>query len=59
MGKRTQIEDYKKVNNAADLDQVVRDKRTAKRANKKKAKRRNRHYVKTLLRHLKEDNDLD
>lgn len=62
MGKRTQIQSYEKVERAEDLEEVVHDKRQAKRANKKKAKRRNRHYQKTLLRHLssglEDNNDL-
>lgn len=53
--KRTQIGDYEKIDKAEDLEKLVRDKREAKRANKKKANRRNRHYEKTLLRHLTED----
>jgi hypothetical protein len=59
MGKRTQIEDFEKIESASDLDRVVRDKRTGKRANKKKAKRRNRHYSRTLLRHLGEEINRD
>jgi uncharacterized protein (DUF2336 family) len=55
--KRTQIDDYKKIENADDLEEVVKDKRTAKRANKKKARRRNRHYNKNLLRHLTDHYD--
>ena len=52
--KRTQIQDFEKIDQAKDLDDIVKDKRTGKRANKKKAKRRNRQYGKDLLRHLKE-----
>lgn len=55
--KRTQIDDYKKIENADDLEEVVKDKRTAKRANKKKARRRNRHYNKNLLRQLTDHYD--
>ena len=51
--KRTQIKDYEKIEQAKDLDDLVKDKRVGKRANKKKANRRNRHYGKDLLRHLK------
>ena len=51
--KRTQIQDFEKIEQAKDLEDLVRDKRVGKRANKKKANRRNRHYGKDLLRHLK------
>ena len=59
MGKRTQIKSYREVELAEDIEKVVVDKRTAKRANKKKAKRRNRHYSKTILRHLSQDRNDD
>ena len=52
--KRTQIQDFGKIEQAKDLEDLVKDKRVGKRANKKKANRRNRHYGKDLLRHLKE-----
>lgn len=52
MPKRTQIEAYKKIEKAKDLEREVKDKRSGKRANKQKEKRRNRHYSKTILRHL-------
>lgn len=55
--KRTQIQDFEKIDQAKDLDDIVQDKRTGKRANKKKAKRRNRHYGRTLLRHFKDNYD--
>ena len=51
--KRTQIKDFEKIEQAKDLEDLVKDKRVGKRANKKKANRRNRHYGKDLLRHLK------
>ena len=51
--KRTQIQDFEKIEQAKDLEDLVKDKRVGKRANKKKEKRRNRHYGKDLLRHLK------
>ena len=51
--KRTQIQDFEKIKQAKDLEDLVKDKRVGKRANKKKANRRNRHYGKDLLRHLK------
>ena len=50
--KRTQIQDFEKIEQAKDLEDLVKDKRVGKRANKKKANRRNRHYGKDLLRHL-------
>ena len=53
--KRTQIQDFEKIDQAKDLDDLVKDKRKGKRANKKKAKRRNRHYGRTLLRAFKEN----
>ena len=34
--KRTQIQDFEKIDQAKDLDDIVKDKRTGKRANKKK-----------------------
>jgi hypothetical protein len=48
--KRTQIEDYKKIEHADDLDSLVKDKRKDKGASKQKVTRRNRHYGKTLLK---------
>ena len=57
--KRTQIEDFEKIEKAEDLEKVVRDKRKGKRASKEKAKRRNRHYQKTLLKHLSQKHDQD
>ena len=33
--KRTQIQDFEKIDQAKDLDDIVKDKRTGKRANKK------------------------
>ncbi|MEO0727929.1 MAG: hypothetical protein AAFZ63_25510 [Bacteroidota bacterium] len=50
MAKRTQIKDAHQVQTVEDLDRLVKDKRTGKRANKRKAKQRQRHYVKTMLR---------
>ena len=55
--KRTQIQDFHKIEQAEDLQRIVKDKRKGKRANKQKAKRRNRHYQKSLLRHLTEKLD--
>ena len=57
MSRRTHIEDYEQIEQSNDLVHIVKDKRQQKRANSKKVKRRNRHYVKTMLRHLKDDLD--
>jgi len=59
MSKRTQIEDYQKIGKAEDLERLVKDKRSGKRANKEKGTRRNRHYTKTLLRHLSDSTEED
>ena len=53
--RRTQIQDFEKIDQAKDLDDLVKDKRTGKRANKKKAKRRNRYYGSTLITAFKEN----
>ncbi|MEM9327159.1 MAG: hypothetical protein AAGA85_15935 [Bacteroidota bacterium] len=53
--KRTNPEAYQKIEKADDLEQIVVDKRSRKRAGKAKQNRRNRHYNKTLLQKLKED----
>ncbi len=55
MPKRTQIDDYRKIQRAEDLDRIVKDKRVAKRANKQKRSQRNRHYEKVLLRKLRDN----
>lgn len=55
MSKRTSIEDYRLIEKPDDIERVVKDKRADKRATKEKGKRRNRHYTKTLLRHLSSD----
>ena len=52
MAKRTQTTDFNKIAQADDLNQIVKDKRQGKRANKQKQKQRNRRYEKRLLRHL-------
>tara|TARA_B100001093_G_scaffold520524_1_gene617653 strand:+ start:1357 stop:1542 length:186 start_codon:yes stop_codon:yes gene_type:complete len=54
---RTRIQDYKKIEEAKDLDSIVNDKRKRKRANKKKATRRNRRYQNNLLNHLTKNID--
>lgn len=50
--RRTRIQDFRKVEEAKDLDSVVNDKRVGKRANKQKAKQRNRRYQNKLLKYL-------
>jgi len=55
--RRTHIQDFKKIEQARDLERVVNDKRYLKRANKKKAARRNRRYKNTLTSHLKKNMD--
>ena len=57
MPKRTQLHDYEKIEKSEDLERVVKDKRKDKRASKEKGNRRNRHYAKTLMRHLSKDQD--
>ncbi|MEL6392210.1 MAG: hypothetical protein AAFO91_19385 [Bacteroidota bacterium] len=54
MPKRTQVEDYEKIMRADDIEKVVQDKRTRKRASKQKGTQRNRRYEKRLLRHLQQ-----
>jgi len=53
MPRRTQIKDFRKIENAADIKRMVKDKRVDKRANKKKIVQRNRHYEKTLMRNFR------
>ncbi len=57
--RRTRIQDYKKITEAKDLDQVVNDKRKDKRASKRKMVRRDRRYQNTLLKHLSNNYDND
>lgn len=52
--RRTQIDDFRKIQKADDMERIVRDKRVTKRAGKQKRSQRNRHYEKTLLRHLRQ-----
>jgi len=54
MARRTNMEDYDKVQKAEDLDRIVRDKREQKRATKQKAKQRNRRYGKRMLNQLRQ-----
>jgi len=58
LAKRTHWQDYEYVEEGDDLERVVRDKREAWRANKRKKHRRHRHYVNTMLRHLSRDADM-
>jgi hypothetical protein len=57
MARRTQINDFDHIEKPEDLEHIVKDKRSGKRASKSKGKRRNRHYNKTLLRHLTKNVD--
>lgn len=50
MAKRTSINDVKEFEDLNDLNKIVQDKRSNKRASAKK-ERRNRHYVKLLIKH--------
>ncbi|MGD1849637.1 MAG: hypothetical protein ACFCBU_03200 [Cyanophyceae cyanobacterium] len=47
--KRTSVSDIKTWDDANDLERVVVDKRSYKRANAAKGRRRNRRYGKRLL----------
>lgn len=47
--KRTSLSDVRELTDLNDLQQIVKDKRVAKRADAKK-ERRNRHYVKVLIK---------
>ena len=50
--RRTRVKDFSKIEQAKDLESLVKDKRVAKRATKKNAVRRNRRYKTNLLSHL-------
>jgi len=50
--RRTRVKDFSKIEQAKDLESLVKDKRVAKRATKKNAVRRNRRYKNNLLSHL-------
>lgn len=54
MPKRTNLNNYKNIQRADDLEREVQDKRFGKRAKSKK-NRRNRHYVKNMIKQLKID----
>ncbi|NJO79282.1 MAG: hypothetical protein HC827_12675 [Cyanobacteria bacterium RM1_2_2] len=49
MVKRTSIHDLQGWDDAPDLDHLVKDKRSGKRATPAKARRRNRRYENRLL----------
>jgi hypothetical protein len=49
MSKRTSPDDLNNWDDAVDLDLIVRDKRSGKRATPAKARRRNRRYQNRLL----------
>lgn len=54
MPKRTQVNQTQQIQKASDFEEWVVDKRFEKRAKTRK-NRRNRHYIKTMLRNIKED----
>ncbi len=58
MPKRTSLKDVNELDNLNDLKLIVKDKRSAKRANAKK-ERRNRHYVKVLIKSQINNHDFD
>jgi hypothetical protein len=58
MPKRTSVNDIKKIEDLNDLNRIVKDKRSKKRADAKK-ERRNRHYTKLLIRHQLKDEDYE
>ena len=53
MAKRTSPDDASRIIDAADLEDIVTDKREGWRASGAKARRRQRHYKKLLTQHLK------
>ena len=59
MPKRTSVKDAQEVVDAADLEDVVRDKREGWRASGAKARRRQRRYKKLLLSHMPLDDEDD
>ena len=58
MGKRTSQTDLP-WDDAQDLDELVQDKRSGKRANSAKGRRRNRRYENRLLSAQLEQTDFD
>ena len=59
MGKRTSQTGMPDWEDAADLNELVRDKRSGKRANAAKGRRRNRRYENRLLSAQLEQAQLD
>jgi hypothetical protein len=57
MPKRTSPNDLQHWEDASDLDHLVVDKRSHKRATPAKGRRRNRRYEKRLLNHYLENSD--
>jgi hypothetical protein len=58
MTKRTSLDHLKNWDDAPDIERIVQDKRTAKRASPAKGRRRNRRYENRLL-NTQVDNWLD
>ena len=59
MGKRTSQTGIPDWDDAQDLDDLVRDKRSSKRANSAKGRRRNRRYENRLLNAQLEQTDFE
>ncbi|MEM9806227.1 MAG: hypothetical protein AAF959_13185 [Cyanobacteria bacterium P01_D01_bin.56] len=59
MGKRTSQTGMPNWDDAKDLDELVQDKRSGKRANSAKGRRRNRRYENRLLSAQLEQTDFD
>lgn len=57
MPKRTSPNDLQHWEDASDLEHLVVDKRSHKRATPAKGRRRNRRYEKRLLNHYLENSD--
>ena len=57
MSKRTSPNDLQHWEDASDLEHLVVDKRSHKRATPAKGRRRNRRYEKRLLSHYLENSD--
>ncbi len=54
MPRRTQVNKTRHIQKAEDLEKEVVDKRFGKRAKARK-NRRNRHYIKTILKNMAEE----
>jgi len=59
MAKRTSPKDLQNWDDAQDLNHLVNDKRSHKRATPAKGRRRNRRYENRLLKAQLENDDLD